>query len=841
MIKRFIDIIIAVIGFIFLLPLFIFVYCLLKLDNKGSAIRKDIRIGKHQKLIRLYRFQVYQNSDGFDPYQINTRIKVKYNRYGRELNLLGIDKLPLIINLLKGDLSLIGPPVENPKYVKYYTDEQKVVFSVRPGLWWPYNEGYSCPKQKKFSWDKHYIRNILPEKIKQELSYIQDTGLGCDIRLLTNIIRDATYKAIYNHFVKEAQTHNYFLPIDIILILLSYFLAYLLRFELDIPQHEFFIFLKSVTIVLIIRIGIFYTFGIYKNLWKYAGVRDLITIVLACTVSSILIITTLYVVGIVEHSRSILFIDWLLCITLIGASRLSLRILSENSKPENKFRKNILIIGAGDVGDMALRMLQFDSQDNYHVVGFIDNDYGVHGKTIHGLKVLGSYKEIPECVSIFRIDEVLIAVPKISSEEMKTILKYCKESNVRHRIVPAVSDLLNGSVHLAKFRNVEIADLFGREQVKLDLSAISELINGKRVLVTGAGGSIGSELCRHVSNLNPKCLILVDKNENYLHEIRCELESQFESLPLYCSLCSITNCRKLKLVFFKYRPEIVFHAAANKHVPLSDENPEEAIWNNVFGTKVLADTANEFDVQQFVMISTDKAVNPTSVMGATKRVAECYIQALSHHSKTKFVTVRFGNVLNSNGSVIPIFRKQIERGGPITITHPDMERYFMSISEAVQLILQTVTLGKSGEIFILEMGKSIKILDMAIDLISQAGFKPFEDIPIKIIGLRPGEKKYEELVGRFEQRIPTSHANIKILKSDNIESLSQIESKLESLINLKTLDDHECMIRKLKELVPEYSPGTTDDDQIMQKPTDQRIMFKASHTYDKRLIFANSR
>ena len=250
MIKRFIDIIIAVIGFIFLLPLFIFVYCLLKLDNKGSAIRKDIRIGKHQKLIRLYRFQVYQNSDGFDPYQINTRIKVKYNRYGRELHLLGIDKLPLIINLLKGDLSLIGPPVENPKYVKYYTDEQKVVFSVRPGLWWPYNDGYSCPKQKKFSWDKHYIRNILPEKIKQELSYIQDTGLGCDIRLLTNIIRDATYKAIYNHFVKEAQTHNYFLPIDIILILLSYFLAYLLRFELDIPQHEFFIFLKSVTIVL---------------------------------------------------------------------------------------------------------------------------------------------------------------------------------------------------------------------------------------------------------------------------------------------------------------------------------------------------------------------------------------------------------------------------------------------------------------------------------------------------------------------------------------------------------------------------------------------------------------
>jgi FlaA1/EpsC-like NDP-sugar epimerase len=549
-----------------------------------------------------------------------------------------------------------------------------------------------------------------------------------------------------------------------------------------------------------------------------------------------LIIATLYVIGIVEHSRSIFFIDWLLCITLIGASRLSLRLLSENSKPEHKFRKNILIIGAGDVGDMALRMLEFDSQDNYHVVGFIDDDYAIQCKTIHGLKVLGSYEDLPELVSIFRVDEVLIAVPKISSEEMKIILKYCKESNVRHRIVPAVNDLLSGSVHLAKFRKVEIADLFGREQVKLNLTAISTLIKGKQVLVTGAGGSIGSELCRHISELQPKCLILVDKNENYLHEIRCELESQFESLSYHCSLCSITNCNKLKMVFFKYRPEIVFHAAANKHVPLSDENPEEAVWNNVFGTKVLANTANEFDVQQFVMISTDKAVNPTSVMGATKRIAERYIQALSQESKTKYVTVRFGNVLNSNGSVIPIFRKQIEKGGPITITHPDMERFFMSISEAVQLILQTVTIGKTGEIFILEMGKSIRIMDMAIDLISQAGFKPFEDIPIKIIGLRPGEKKYEELVGRDERWVPTSHANIKILKSNHKESFMQIERKLEGLINLKTLDDRECLINKLQELVPEYSPGNNQDDPLPREIQNQDFVNNMSRTRDKKLI-----
>jgi FlaA1/EpsC-like NDP-sugar epimerase/lipopolysaccharide/colanic/teichoic acid biosynthesis glycosyltransferase len=836
MIKRFIDIIVAMAGLLFFFPLLIFIYCLLRLSYKGPAIIRDIRIGKNQKEIYLLKFQVYQSVIHKDPYQSNDKKETKFSRYGKILHLIGMDGLPLLFNVLKGDLSLVGPPAEVPKYVRYYKEEQKEVFSVRPGLWWPYNEELTCPKQNKLSWENHYKKNILPEKIKRELSYTKDKGIGCDIRLLANFLRNALYKTINDRFIKEAQTHNYFLPIDILLILFSYIIAYLLRFELHIPQHEFIIFLKSITIVLFTRIITFYVFGIYKNLWKYVGVRDLLTIVLACTVSSVIIISTLYVFGIVGHSRSIFFIDWLLCIALIGASRLSLRLLSENSGPEQKFRQNVLIIGAGDVGDMALRMLQFDCQHTYHVIGFIDNDCAIQGKTIHGLKVLGTYEDIPELVSIFRVDEVLIAVPEISSEEMKTILKYCKESNVRHRIVPAVNDLLSGSVHLSKFRKVEIADLFGRQPVKLDLTAISELIKGKRVLVTGAGGSIGSELCRHISELHPKCLILVDKNENYLHEIRCELESQFESLSLYCSLCSITNRKKLRMVFFKNKPEIVFHAAANKHVPLSDENPEEAVWNNVFGTKVLANIADEFGVQQFVMISTDKAVNPTSVMGATKRIAECYIQSLSQHSKTKYVTVRFGNVLNSNGSVIPIFRKQIEKGGPLTITHPDMERYFMSISEAVQLILQTVTIGKTGEIFVLEMGKSIRIMDMAVDLISQAGFKPFEDIPIKITGLRPGEKKFEELVGCDEKRVPTSHANIKILKSNHQESFYKIERKLENLINIEILEDRERLISKLQELVPEYSPDTVKDDHIYTESKVQEFVYKMSLTRNKRLI-----
>jgi FlaA1/EpsC-like NDP-sugar epimerase len=342
--------------------------------------------------------------------------------------------------------------------------------------------------------------------------------------------------------------------------------------------------------------------------------------------------------------------------------------------------------------------------------------------------------------------------------------------------------------------------------VNLNLSAIRSFLDGKRVLVTGAGGSIGSELCRQIAEYHPECLILVDKGENYLHEIRCELTSQFETLPLHYSLTNITNQNKVRFLFAAMQPQIVFHAAANKHVPLSEENPEEAIWNNIYGTKVVADAANAFNVKSFLMISTDKAVNPTSIMGVSKRIAEMYIQALSSQRRTNFVTVRFGNVLNSNGSVIPIFMRQIEKGGPVTITDPQVERFFMSISEAVQLTLQAITMGKSGQVFMLEMGKSIRILDLAIELISHAGLKPYQDIQIKITGLRPGEKMFEELVGKNEETIPTSHQNIKILKSNQMTSLDQIAGKIEELLSFDFSSERGELFQLIRHIVPEYNP-----------------------------------
>jgi FlaA1/EpsC-like NDP-sugar epimerase/lipopolysaccharide/colanic/teichoic acid biosynthesis glycosyltransferase len=808
--KRLQDILIALFGFIIILPFLPIVFLIIKLNSSGSALVTQEKVGKGNKLICLYRFRSLNGAKqgkliGSNRHNTLSKLQIKLS------TLFRYEAWPLLFNVLKGDLSIVGPKPENPEYVKLYSEAEKQILSVKPGIICPYYEVAPMREKddKNVGSDKgYYQKHILPAKLKAELEYIKEPAFGKDIRLIFNIMNKYIRNKIYEGIMKNAKTHNYFFPLDVVLIVISYYSAYQLRFELEVPKWEYILFFQCIGIVLLVRIATFYAFSIYKNLWQFVGLSDLLRIITACSVSSIIITVVLFFIGKGEHSRSILLIDWILCISLIGGSRMALRIFSEKVNVERKARKNVLIIGTSEVANMALRMLEINGRWEYKVIGLINNDKAISGKMINGVKVLGEYQDIPDLISVFRVDEVLIAEPELSSEDMKLLLRYCKDSGVRHRIVPAVSDLLNGSVHLSKFRQVQISDLFGRQPVKLDLSAIEAFLQGKRVIVTGAGGSIGSELCRQIAEYAPEVLILVDKNENYLHEIRCELNSEFESLPVICSLTNITNKQKLHTVFAATRPAIAFHAAANKHVPLSEENPEEAIWNNIYGTKTVADAALDFGVQTFLMISTDKAVNPTSIMGVTKRMAEIYIQALSKKQKTAFVTVRFGNVLNSNGSVIPTFRKQIERGGPITITHPQVERFFMSIAEAVQLTLQAATMGKSGEIYVLEMGKAIRIYDLAMDLITEAGLKPFEDIEIKITGLRPGEKMYEELVGRFEESIPTSHESIKILKSNHLPNFDEIQNAILGLLAFDFNGEQGALYQKLKEIVPEYSPLT---------------------------------
>lgn len=734
---------------------------------------------------------------------------------------LRFDKWPLVLSVLKGDLSFIGPIPEKPDRVRGYSASERGVLSVRPGLVGPWDllkaaNGSHSPAGGN---DDRKDTDLLPQRLKAELQYVKDQQLGKDIRLLIELFKLCLYRFLKSQISLGAQGRNFLLPVDVILVTLSYFLAYQLRFDWAVPRSEFVLFLKTLPFVLTLRIASFYISQVYRNLWKYIGVKDLVTIITACTMSSTLVVTAIFLLGFTAHSRSIFLIDWMLCVLLVGGFRLTLRLFNEKLTVNHAFRKNIVIMGAGDVGEMLLRHLQKSHEYHHNIVGFLDDDHSKHGLSIHGVRVLGECRSIIELTPILRIDEVLITMAELSPEQIKQIIKYCKQAEVRHRIVPAVSDLLSGRMHLSRFRSVEISDLFGRQPVELDLSAIASFLQGRRVLVTGAGGSIGSELCRQIAEYKPGCLILVDKNENYLHEVRCELDSQFDSLLTHCHLSDITHKRKQAQIFQHYRPEIVFHAAAHKHVPLSEENPAEAIANNVFGTKVIADLAGKYGVRYFVMVSTDKAVNPTNVMGATKRAAELYIQSLSRQSKTNYVTVRFGNVLNSNGSVIPIFMKQIEKGGPVTVTHPDVERYFMSISEAVHLILQAVTMGKSGEIFVLEMGKSIKIVDMAKELIKQAGFKPFEDIPIRFTGLRPGEKMFEELVGHFEQPVQTSHASIKTLKSKRVLEFDEITAALNKLEGLLQTEETSRLRRELQNIVPEYSPAPAHDSENRKDST----------------------
>jgi len=811
MIKRLIDIFVALIGLLLLSPLFLVLWVSVKLSRKGSSLVSDERVGRNEKLIKLYRLNIAEVPQTEDLATSHiAALPKRLNRISRILCFFKIDSWPSLFNVLKGDLSLVGPRPEKGGFVENYTAEQKLVLSVRPGIWGPNGylndiDGENFPEKESSSWKEDYIKYVLPAKLKAELEYVQNRQIGKDLRVFLQAMKLNLRRAVYDQLMGDARSYNFILPLDLILLSLSYFLAYQLRFDWNVPGEEYIVFFKCLPIVIVLRIATFYYFGIYKNLWKYINVRDLVTIISACTVSSILIVALVSLIGDMGHSRSVFLIDWLLSITMIGGSRLAIRFSSDILTSENKVRNNVLIIGTGDVGEMLLKMLDINGRDRYNIVGFIDNDPLMQGRMVHGFKVFGATHNIPELAPMLRIDEVLIAEPKLSADKMKQIIKYCKQANLRHRIVPAVNDILSGSVHLSQFRDVEISDLFGRQTVELDLSAIETFLMGKKVLVTGAGGSIGSELCRQIAEQRPKYIVLVDKNENYLYEIQCELNSQFPSLVIHCRLGSITNQQKLRRIFEEYRPEIVFHAAAQKHVPLSENNREEAIWNNVFGTRLLADTADEFGISDFVMVSTDKAVNPTSIMGATKRVAELYIQALSKKSRTNYVTVRFGNVLNSNGSVIPIFRKQIEKGGPVTITHPDVERYFMSIAEAVQLILQAVTMGKSGEIFILEMGKSIRIMEMAIELISQAGFKPFEDIPIKIVGLRPGEKLFEELIGENEELLPTTHASIKTVKSHYNKSLSEISKKINDLLTFDFSNGQDNFFDLLREIVPEFT------------------------------------
>lgn len=587
--------------------------------------------------------------------------------------------------------------------------------------------------------------------------------------------------------------------IDMTIVVTIPFLALFIRFEGNVDSHYYSILFHYMPAIILLRLMSFYMFGLYNRLWRYASINELLSICGAVTVSSLIIATYMYETDSILP-RSVHFLSWFLNIGFIGASRLGVRIVHQLRKRNVEQCTKVLIIGAGDAGAMIARELKHRYSDTKKLIGFIDDDTYKRKQGLFGAKVLGNRQDIKKIVSQHSVDEIIIAMPSAGGGTIREIIHECKQTKCAMKILPGIYELIDGNVTVQQLRNVEVEDLLRRDSVELDIEEIAGYLKGKRVLVTGAGGSIGSELCRQIVKMSPTSLTLLGKGENSIYEIERELRENYKSLSIEPIIADVRDKERINLIFSQIKPQVVFHAAAHKHVPLMESQPIEAVRNNIFGTKTVAEAADRAGVEAFVMISTDKAVNPTSVMGATKRVAELIIQNISKLSKTKFVVVRFGNVLGSRGSVIPLFKKQIAKGGPVTITHPDMTRYFMTIPEASQLVLQAGAIAKGGEVFVLDMGEPVKIVDMACDLIELSGLVPHEDIKIEFSGLRPGEKLFEELLTAEEGTSSTKHqkifvANLKIVDEEKLER---------QLLILQTVRQSNEIIKILTILIPTY-------------------------------------
>jgi FlaA1/EpsC-like NDP-sugar epimerase len=628
---------------------------------------------------------------------------------------------------------------------------------------------------------------------------------------LTNNSRGWANWARRHHLLVSAVAH-------IGLFAVAWLLAFGLAYNFQRFEDWFTVFfLPLLPAVLVIKLLVFCGMGLHRGAWRYVSMRDVTQVTKATWLSFLWVFVLYYgaanarVIGLEitlfggeDFPDSVLLLDFAGTIALVCGARIAVRLYHEEVEPAaDGGAPKLLILGAGDAGATVAREILRMPVLNYRPVGFLDDDPAKRGAQIHGVEVLGPISKLKVVCEEYGVDEILIAMPSATRAEIRRVVDLCQGVNLRFKTLPALADLIAGRAQVQQIRDVDINDLLGRAPVTLDEDGIAKFIRARVVMVTGAGGSIGSEMCRQIARFKPKRLVLVEQAEQHLFEIDRELKAQFAEIDIVPYIADIGDVQRIERVFAAERPTAVLHAAAHKHVPMMEHNPGEAIKNNIAGTRVIADAAARYGCEKFVMISSDKAVNPTSIMGCTKRVAEMYMQGLSERCDTQFVSVRFGNVLGSSGSVIPIFKEQIARGGPVTVTHPDMVRYFMTIPEAAQLVLQAASMGRGGEVFVLDMGEPVKIVDLARDLITLSGFRPEEDIEITFVGIRPGEKLYEELAIEGEDVSRTAHPKIGIWQNRPVEWEALLEA-IKGLLD--TADDlsREEARGKLKEVVPEF-------------------------------------
>jgi len=830
----------AVILIMILSPI-LFLIGIISLILQGRpVIFQQERVGKDFQNFIIFKFRTIKNgndnsffTDGGIP---------QASRWGRFLRKTKLDELPQLMNVIKGDMRFIGPRPEIPEYVDAHSFS--FLNKIKPGL-----SGFSSILFRNESEVVSMIDSDEPYKIILKIKvcldnyYVDKKGFFQDLKLvgitivslflpkrtghymllkllniedenqnIRNVISNVKIKKIKNNNLKEDSTRNYRILIlsDIISILSAFLLAIFIKNDFSIPALMYDARLYNILGSLVgIKLALYYFFDLYKGMWRYTSILDMFNIAKAnITGTAISIILIPSLLNLPKIGFSIFVIDLMLSFGFASLSRLFIRLIYShfiNPKPYKiEFVKRVILIGSGSNGQFICKELLNDSKHLMDPIGFLDDNKDYQGRMIHGRPVLGKVSDLNDYVNVY--DEALICCPNIPRKKLYRIIDICKTAGKPYRTLPSIEEVVSGKLSVNQLKEVSIIDLLGRNEVELNTDLIREYITGKRILITGAGGSIGSELVRQCIKFEPALLVMLDNSEYNLFQIEREISEKRSNVLTKPLLTNVRDNDVLSKVFTEYEPQIIFHAAAYKHVSMQEAFPWEAVETNVHGTTNLVNLSLQHDIEKFVLVSTDKAVKPINVMGATKRLAELICQAADENCNTSFMAVRFGNVLGSSGSVIPIFQEQIKAGGPITITDPNMERYFMSISEAAQLILQSGGIGKGGEIFALDMGRPIKILDIANDLIKLSGLEPDIDIPISFIGARQGEKKNEELILDSESFHETVHEKIyEIRTSISKETIKNINLKINEGELIGHEFDNNQLRSKLESLVPDYN------------------------------------
>lgn len=771
--KRAFDFVAALIGLVVLSPIFLIIVIAIKLDSRGPAFYRGERLGKDGKLFRISKFRTMVANASTLGGGVTHRDDPRVTRLGHFLRRTKIDELPQLLNVVKGEMSLVGPRPEDPRYLPYYSPRYRQVLTIPPGITSIAsiryrNEELLLPPE---NWEKVYVGSVLPAKLDIELSYLATRSPGQDALILLAtgfaLLKDeAHFDALsrlvvrFEHFLERYAS---WVAVDTPLIILAYALALAVRSitaQIDLPL-AFAEALVGVAIYVVTN----QFFGIYHRFWRYASGQESVMLFASVTTATLAISLISLLMPVRTLPLGAIWLGGFFSFILLAAVRYRRNLLGGLRHAIEDYvgfasgeGARVLVIGAKDVGQIITYQLQ-NHLRTYQVVAFVDDDRQTHGMRIHNVPVYGGREGIPDLVSRLHVDLILVAIPLTKTREPRELLALCRSTQAQIKVIPSLSDLLTQNGHVPDWVDIDDAELLQRSAYQVNEESCRELLSGRVVMVTGAAGSIGSELCRQIAAYQPRQLVMVDINESGLYDLHVDLRAIAQDLQIDLVLGDISDPHRMHTVFDQTRPQIVFHAAAYKHVPILEEHPAEAIRVNVFGTWVLYTEACQSGAERFILISSDKAVNPSNVLGMSKRIGELIVSAPSN-SSTLSTAVRFGNVLGSRGSVVPTFAKQIDMGGPVTLTHADMTRYFLSIAEAVSLVIQAAAITRGGDLYVLDMGVPVSIADLAHRMIRARGLRPGQDIAIEYVGPRPGEKMSEELVGAGENKVATEYRSI---------------------------------------------------------------------------------